>query len=284
MWSRAAVTLFQHCGQPEGLPLGEAKTSQSDQTIFARPDHSKMKFPTVQMENTLPLSLICDNIRDPGNLGTILRSATGAGCDKVLLTKGCVDVWEPKVLRAGMGAHFRIPVIPSLEWNAIPNYLPSNTRVFVADSGSKLVNAEENKSLPGKARDYGWVSSQQNQKQNNYEEYDSSDEEEYDSEEDDPVKIIFPEVNAQYYYDSWAQGRAAVVIGGETHGLSLEAFQLAERAAGKRLLIPMVPGVESLNSAMAASILLFEGRKQLGDSRAKENLPKVWKKIRGQLR
>lgn len=52
--------------------------------IFSKPDHAKMSYPTAQ----LPLVLICDNIRDPGNLGTILRSAAGAGCEKVLLTKG----------------------------------------------------------------------------------------------------------------------------------------------------------------------------------------------------
>uniref|UniRef100_A0A4W5MDL0 RNA 2-O ribose methyltransferase substrate binding domain-containing protein n=1 Tax=Hucho hucho TaxID=62062 RepID=A0A4W5MDL0_9TELE len=58
-------------------------------------------------------------------------------------------------------------------------------------------------------------------------------------------------------------GNTGLVIGGETHGLSLEAVQLAERTAGQRLFIPVVPGVDSLNSAMAASILLFEGRRQL---------------------
>ena len=47
-----------------------------------------MSFPKAR--NTVPLSLICDNIRDPGNMGTILRSAAAAGCQDVLLTKGKV--------------------------------------------------------------------------------------------------------------------------------------------------------------------------------------------------
>jgi len=47
-----------------------------------------MSYPAAQLTSSLPLLLICDNIRDPGNLGTILRSAAGAGCEKVLLTKG----------------------------------------------------------------------------------------------------------------------------------------------------------------------------------------------------
>lgn len=56
------------------------------------------------------LLLILDGIRDPGNLGTILRAAAAAGADAVLLAPGCVDLWSPKTLRAGMGAHFRVPV------------------------------------------------------------------------------------------------------------------------------------------------------------------------------
>lgn len=47
-----------------------------------------MTYPKIQQQHQLPLSLICDNIRDPGNLGTILRSAAGAGCSRVLLVKG----------------------------------------------------------------------------------------------------------------------------------------------------------------------------------------------------
>ena len=54
-----------------------------------------------------------------------------------------------------------------------------------------------------------------------------------------------------------------MVTGGANHSMSLESLQLAESTGGGRLLIPIVPGVDSLNSAMAASILLFEGKRQL---------------------
>jgi TrmH family RNA methyltransferase len=58
-----------------------------------------------------PLALVLDRLRDPGNLGTLLRSAAGAGVNAVYLSPETVDPWNPKVVRAGMGAHFRIPLI-----------------------------------------------------------------------------------------------------------------------------------------------------------------------------
>jgi TrmH family RNA methyltransferase len=50
--------------------------------------------------------LLLEDIQDPGNLGSILRSAAAAGCDAVFLSTGCADAWSPKVLRAAMGGHF----------------------------------------------------------------------------------------------------------------------------------------------------------------------------------
>lgn len=54
--------------------------------------------------------LALDNLRDPGNLGTILRSAEAFGLDGVILLGDCVDLWSPKTLRAAMGSAFRVPV------------------------------------------------------------------------------------------------------------------------------------------------------------------------------
>jgi RNA methyltransferase, TrmH family len=66
----------------------------------------------------LDFVLIADNLRDPGNLGTVLRTAAAAGVQAVLLSPGCADAYSPKVLRAGMGAHFRLPLF-SMDWEAI---------------------------------------------------------------------------------------------------------------------------------------------------------------------
>ena len=62
--------------------------------------------------------LILDGIQDPGNFGTLLRSAEAAGVDQVILAPGTVDVYNPKVVRAGAGAHFRLPVA-DLKWPEI---------------------------------------------------------------------------------------------------------------------------------------------------------------------
>ena len=54
--------------------------------------------------------LVLDQVRDPGNMGTLLRTAAAAGVQAVLLTPGSAEAYSPKVLRAGMGAQFRLPV------------------------------------------------------------------------------------------------------------------------------------------------------------------------------
>ncbi|KAM4742512.1 rRNA methyltransferase 3A, mitochondrial [Anableps anableps] len=234
--------------------------------IFARPDPARLNFS--QRGQSVPLSLICDNVRDPGNLGTMLRCAAAAGCHDVLLTKGCVDAWEPKVLRAAMGAHFRLPIYPNLDWDEIGNHFPKPVTVHVADisHGHHLRRDAEDDgthklSKPG---DYGWVNASPNRKMTECEESGSESDSDSDSDsESEDEGLSFPRVETKLYHENWAQSPTALVIGGETRGLSMEAVQLAEKTDGNRLFIPIVPGVDSLNSAMAASILLFEGRRQL---------------------
>ncbi|GFG33567.1 hypothetical protein Cfor_03462 [Coptotermes formosanus] len=85
-------------------------------------------------KDALPLTIICDNIRDPGNLGAILRGAAGVGCQKVILMKGCVDLWEPKVIRSGAGAHFRTSVVSDVEWDELDTHVDGDASVFLADN------------------------------------------------------------------------------------------------------------------------------------------------------
>ncbi|NXC00713.1 MRM3 methyltransferase, partial [Orthonyx spaldingii] len=223
--------------------------------IFSKPDPAKMSYPAAQLTNSLPLLLICDNIRDPGNLGTILRSAAAAGCEKVLLTKGCVDPWEPKVLRAGMGAHFRVPIIASLDWESVPTNLPAGTQVCVADNDDPDAAAGATSTPRGAGRAGSAPDSPKAAVK--------SSPEAAPEHEDEEGAAGIPELAAQHYYEDWAHSPVAVVIGGETHGLSPAALRLAASSGGRRLVIPVVPGVDSLNSAIAAGIVLFEGRRQL---------------------
>ncbi len=60
-------------------------------------------------------ALLLENIQDPGNLGSMMRSAAAAGCDSVFMSRGCADAWSPKVLRASMGGHFVLEVIENAD-------------------------------------------------------------------------------------------------------------------------------------------------------------------------
>jgi TrmH family RNA methyltransferase len=71
--------------------------------------------PSGAVQGTPTLVLIVDQLRDPGNMGTMLRSALAAGVDMVLAAKSTVDLFSPKVVRAGMGAHFHL----KLRWNQV---------------------------------------------------------------------------------------------------------------------------------------------------------------------
>lgn len=157
-----------------------------------------------------------------------------------------------------MGAQFRLPIVQSLAWSDIETHLPKPVTVHVADSscGSEISSdtSQPHIDVPhklAKAGNYGWISSHR-------------DEGDCDSDSDsDCDGLQLPVVDSRVYHEGWASGPTALVVGGETHGLSVESVQLAEKTAGNRLFIPVVPDTDSLNSAMAASILLFEGRKQL---------------------
>lgn len=74
-----------------------------------------VSFPEYSLEEILSdertLYLLLDDVRDPGNLGTIIRTAEGAGMSGVILSRECVDLLNPKVVRSTMGAIFRVPFV-----------------------------------------------------------------------------------------------------------------------------------------------------------------------------
>ncbi|WKZ36375.1 MAG: RNA methyltransferase [Anaerolineales bacterium] len=77
--------------------------------------------------------LVPDQFRDPGNLGTLLRSAAATGVQAVLTPPGTTDTFAPKAIRSGMGAHFKLPV-HAMSWEEISNVLRSEgLKVLIAD-------------------------------------------------------------------------------------------------------------------------------------------------------
>jgi len=143
-----------------------------------------------------------DGVRDPGNLGTILRSAVAFGSQGVILLPGSADAFSSKVLRAGMGAQFRIPVVE--------------------------------KSIS----DFQYLCKEKNEP---------------------ALKIYLADM--QGAIPCWSvnlKPALALVIGGEAAGVTQQLYEIADG----RLLIPMPAGSESLNAAVAASVLAYEIMRQ----------------------
>ena len=68
---------------------------------------AEIAFPQVTVDTKKP-TLFLEGLQDPANVGAIVRSAAAFGVGEIVLDRGCADVWSPKVLRAGMGGHFRL--------------------------------------------------------------------------------------------------------------------------------------------------------------------------------
>lgn len=156
-------------------------------------------FPNRPLPAHFGLALIADGIADPGNLGALLRTALAAGVEAVFLTSGTVDPYNPKVVRAAMGAHFRLPIV-----------------------------TESAASIRRRLRDVTiWVAEPHRGR---------------------PV------------YELDARPPLALAVGGEARGPA-DAWRSDDTVA---VTIPTAPEVESLNTAAAAAILLFEIRRQRG--------------------
>lgn len=141
--------------------------------------------------------LVLEEIQDPGNLGTLVRSAAASGLRAVVCSRGTAHLWSPKVLRAAQGAHFRIQLYEGVD---LPHWLKQfEGKVVAATGGAKLS-----------------------------------------------------------CFEADLAGRVAILVGNEGAGLSNELLQ----CASIQVSIPMEQGVESLNAAVAGSVLMFEHLRQ----------------------
>ena len=155
--------------------------------------------PAVQQTlDVLPLQLVIDGVQDPGNLGTILRSAEAFGASAVMLVKGTVNPFNPKAVRASAGSIFRVPLLHSLDEVQLASTL--------SQSGAAIYAA-----VPNGA-----------------------------------ISLV----------DADLTRPCAFIIGSEGRGVGV-----ALRSVAMDLTIPTA-GVESLNAAVSAAVLLYEARRQ----------------------
>ena len=147
-----------------------------------------------------PHFIVLDNVQDPGNLGTIVRTAEGAGVDAIFMSKDCVDIYNPKTIRSTMGSIYRMPFI------------------YIEDIVSLL----------GEFKEKG-------------------------------IRSYAAHLDGKNSYDqeNYQQG-TAILIGNEGNGLRDEVSDKADTW----VQIPMKGQVESLNAAVAASIMMFEVARQ----------------------
>ncbi|CAH1402174.1 unnamed protein product [Nezara viridula] len=86
----------------------------------------------------IPVTIICDNVREPGNLGALIRNTVGAGAKDVILSKGCVDAWDPKVIRGSSGTLFRLSVLDNIDWPDMKSYIHKDALLLVATNKFSL--------------------------------------------------------------------------------------------------------------------------------------------------
>ncbi len=110
--SRELVELVKKCEQlgVEILSLGDNLFDKISPVEHSLGIIFIAKIPDSEPINTLADTVILENVQDPGNLGTILRSAAASGVEQIICSSDTVAAWSPKVLRAAMGAHFRINI------------------------------------------------------------------------------------------------------------------------------------------------------------------------------
>jgi len=120
--------------------VSDTVASQGMLGVFAFPDLT----PDPAVE---PFLVIADGIQDPGNLGTLIRSAAGAGATQLITLPGTVDPWSPKTVRAAAAAHFIIPV-EAMPFDVLASSLPKDTAVVGADAAGSAQYDEVDMSGP----------------------------------------------------------------------------------------------------------------------------------------
>jgi len=238
--------------------------------IMAAFSKSQIKEKAVSSDS-LPLTIICDNIRSPDNLGAVLRVAAGVGVEKVILTRCCVSPWNRKVLRAAAGAHFMIPIVEKVDWNMMTKHVKDFSQVVISDIVGQDIHGEISEAerqeridtLELELMEEGVLASQEIEEG----ETDNSSIEQT-AESLDRIFAKYRQIPIQstnYSQFSLNPGitDVVVVIGGETEGVSDRAYKFCHDCSGSRLYIPLRNNLNSLNVISATSVVLFTVQKSL---------------------
>lgn len=124
--------------------LADTQTPQGIVAVIQQPSLPLPQQPT--------LTLILDQVRDPGNVGTLLRTAEAAGVEQVFFAPQTADPFNEKVVRAAMGAHFRLPIQIHATWDDLLTSItpaadhappaPPHAAMFLADAGATRIYDE----------------------------------------------------------------------------------------------------------------------------------------------
>ncbi|MBK8046801.1 MAG: RNA methyltransferase [Anaerolineales bacterium] len=124
--------------QYETLACAPAVFASLTDTVHPQGIAALFPAPDLPLSPVRTLTLMLDGIRDPGNAGTLLRSAEAAGAELAIFGPGSVDPFNEKVLRAAMGAHFRLPIRACPTWAQVLPLLQDGVASYVADTAGAL--------------------------------------------------------------------------------------------------------------------------------------------------
>ncbi|MBF7097093.1 TrmH family RNA methyltransferase [Alkalibacter mobilis] len=117
----------------EGKLLKEVFDTVAPQGILAVVKYKKLNLDEL-MSLTTPKVILLDRIQDPGNLGTIIRTADAAGYDTILCTKGCADLYNPKTVRATMGSILNVKIYDDLNQSDVIDFLKINGYTIISST------------------------------------------------------------------------------------------------------------------------------------------------------
>lgn len=124
------------------IPCTDKVLTALTETVTPQGIAAVVPLPTLPMPVNPPLVMVLDQVREPGNAGTLLRTAEAAGVDLAIFAPNTVDPFNNKAVRAGMGAHFRLPLRICASWVEVNKLLGLSRPLYLADASGELAYDE----------------------------------------------------------------------------------------------------------------------------------------------